>query len=499
MTHDIGKTIAELRKEKGWTQIELAEKLQVSDKAISKWEKGGGTPSIEFFPILAELFGVSIDYLITGKNEENNIFGDIDSTKESKKENIIVCLNCGANLLGNAKFCPKCGKEIKNDKEVESEINSDTQLNAENKPKTSMKKKAKVRQKILSILSVGFSLLSILSLLICSFFIKTGFSFLDLEVIDYETKSIFSYITEPFYTLANKFPYETIFYFLTAGAIIANFMILAIMFIVVLVKFILSFKNHSICAYKQNITSIVSYIFTITLIGILIPYHKIQALDIDINLGLNAITFIGIIIALSLTAFAIIFNLVKKGKKENLFYTIIKSSLSIICIAGLSIFLLLQVSNAICCKMIEAEEGMYGFINFTPFGLLQILIEKSPSCEKLVKGGLLGNYLSNMHMFTLFSCISTLITFAILIKFAFNIKKKGVGVMLSSCISLIITILWMIFSAECIDMFMSLYEEAKMFVSMSLVSSVIGVVFLSLTFLLSLTNVIVSKQLKSQK
>ena len=110
MTHDIGKTIAELRKEKGWTQIELAEKLQVSDKAISKWEKGGGTPSIEFFPILAELFGVSIDYLITGKNEENNIFGDIDSTKESKKENIIVCLNCGANLLGNAKFCPKCGK-----------------------------------------------------------------------------------------------------------------------------------------------------------------------------------------------------------------------------------------------------------------------------------------------------------------------------------------------------------------------------------------------------
>lgn len=36
--HKIGDTIAKLRKEKGWTQNELADKLQVSDKAISKWE-----------------------------------------------------------------------------------------------------------------------------------------------------------------------------------------------------------------------------------------------------------------------------------------------------------------------------------------------------------------------------------------------------------------------------------------------------------------------------
>ncbi len=65
--HSIGKTIAELRKAKGWTQFELAEKLQVSDKAISKWEKDGGAPSVEFFPLIAELFDVSIDYLMTGK------------------------------------------------------------------------------------------------------------------------------------------------------------------------------------------------------------------------------------------------------------------------------------------------------------------------------------------------------------------------------------------------------------------------------------------------
>ena len=71
--HSIGKTIAELRKEKGWTQIELAEKLQVSDKAVSKWEQDSGAPSIEFFPALAEVFGVSIDYLMTGKKVEPEI------------------------------------------------------------------------------------------------------------------------------------------------------------------------------------------------------------------------------------------------------------------------------------------------------------------------------------------------------------------------------------------------------------------------------------------
>ncbi len=71
--HSIGKTIAELRKSKGWTQAELAEKLQVSDKAVSKWEKDNGAPSIEFFPAIAELFGVSIDYIMTGKEPEREV------------------------------------------------------------------------------------------------------------------------------------------------------------------------------------------------------------------------------------------------------------------------------------------------------------------------------------------------------------------------------------------------------------------------------------------
>ena len=68
--HSIGKTIASLRKSKGWTQVELAEKLNVSDKAVSKWESEAGFPEISQLPAMANLFGVTIDYLMTGKTAE---------------------------------------------------------------------------------------------------------------------------------------------------------------------------------------------------------------------------------------------------------------------------------------------------------------------------------------------------------------------------------------------------------------------------------------------
>ena len=71
--HSIGKTIAGLRKEKGWTQIEFAQKLCVTDKAVSKWENETSFPDISQFPAMARLFNVSIDYLLTGKNVEKEI------------------------------------------------------------------------------------------------------------------------------------------------------------------------------------------------------------------------------------------------------------------------------------------------------------------------------------------------------------------------------------------------------------------------------------------
>ena len=79
--HSIGKTIASLRKSKGWTQVELAEKMNVSDKAVSKWESESGLPEISQFPTLAKLFDVSIDYLMMGKIDETISLDDMDSNK----------------------------------------------------------------------------------------------------------------------------------------------------------------------------------------------------------------------------------------------------------------------------------------------------------------------------------------------------------------------------------------------------------------------------------
>lgn len=74
----IGERIMQLRKEKGMTQLELAERLNYSDKSISKWERGEGLPDLYVFYSMAELFGVRVDDLIydqpakPGKTTHNN-------------------------------------------------------------------------------------------------------------------------------------------------------------------------------------------------------------------------------------------------------------------------------------------------------------------------------------------------------------------------------------------------------------------------------------------
>ncbi len=62
----IGSFIAALRKANGMTQKDLAEKLNVSDKTISRWERDDGAPDLSAMPVLAEIFGVSCDELLTG-------------------------------------------------------------------------------------------------------------------------------------------------------------------------------------------------------------------------------------------------------------------------------------------------------------------------------------------------------------------------------------------------------------------------------------------------
>ena len=59
----IAKNLVELRKRKKYTQQDLANILQYSDKAISKWEKGDSLPDIEILYQICNLYGVTLDYL----------------------------------------------------------------------------------------------------------------------------------------------------------------------------------------------------------------------------------------------------------------------------------------------------------------------------------------------------------------------------------------------------------------------------------------------------
>ena len=63
----IGKFIANLRKEKNMTQQELAEKLNVTDRAISHWENGRRLPDISLLKELGDVFNVTIDEIINGE------------------------------------------------------------------------------------------------------------------------------------------------------------------------------------------------------------------------------------------------------------------------------------------------------------------------------------------------------------------------------------------------------------------------------------------------
>ena len=69
MKKTLGTMIAELRKQHGMTQLELAEKMGVTDKAVSKWERDLSCPDINSIPNLAEILGVSVEELMQVKKE----------------------------------------------------------------------------------------------------------------------------------------------------------------------------------------------------------------------------------------------------------------------------------------------------------------------------------------------------------------------------------------------------------------------------------------------
>lgn len=70
MEETIGKRIAARRKEKGYTQEEIAEHLGITAQAVSKWENDTSCPDISLLPALAEMLGTTVDALLSGKSPD---------------------------------------------------------------------------------------------------------------------------------------------------------------------------------------------------------------------------------------------------------------------------------------------------------------------------------------------------------------------------------------------------------------------------------------------
>ena len=90
----IAKNIADLRRRKGMTQTELAQALQYSDKAVSKWERGESLPDVKVLKALADIFGVTLDYLVAEEHEDPLVERRRQTTRKTNNRRFItgMCL-----------------------------------------------------------------------------------------------------------------------------------------------------------------------------------------------------------------------------------------------------------------------------------------------------------------------------------------------------------------------------------------------------------------------
>lgn len=104
----IGKLIYALRKEKNMTQLQLAERMHISDKTVSKWERGLGCPDVSLLSELSGIFEVDLTAMLSGQLTKNNILGG-----SMKRIKFYVCPDCGnvlTALTDTTVFC--CGKKL---------------------------------------------------------------------------------------------------------------------------------------------------------------------------------------------------------------------------------------------------------------------------------------------------------------------------------------------------------------------------------------------------
>ncbi len=103
-----GNLIAKVRKEKKMTQVELAKKLNISDKAVSKWERGLGCPDVTLLNELAETLGINVKDILSGEMVSNDVDGG-----NMKRTKFYVCQDCGNVITSSGEISLSCcGKNL---------------------------------------------------------------------------------------------------------------------------------------------------------------------------------------------------------------------------------------------------------------------------------------------------------------------------------------------------------------------------------------------------
>ncbi len=97
-----GRLIRQLRIKLGLTQKQLAERINVSDKTVSKWECGNGCPDISLLCALAEIFGTDVQVLLKGEIDRN------ERDKDMKKLKFYVCRQCGNIITSTSDASVNC-------------------------------------------------------------------------------------------------------------------------------------------------------------------------------------------------------------------------------------------------------------------------------------------------------------------------------------------------------------------------------------------------------
>jgi transcriptional regulator with XRE-family HTH domain len=104
----VGRLIFTLRKEKGITQKQLADAMNISDKTISKWERGQGCPDVSLLHELSNVLNVNFEKILVGELEENQADGG-----NMKKVKFYVCKTCGNIMTAtNDAEISCCGRKL---------------------------------------------------------------------------------------------------------------------------------------------------------------------------------------------------------------------------------------------------------------------------------------------------------------------------------------------------------------------------------------------------